>query len=382
MIHVNGVEYIKAMCETQADMIPGGAIYLVSDGAVYNWRKPSKEFDLDIFQVGEKVNSKGVTSKVMRENRLSIETVPRSLYGVRLRIVAEPIVNDEGQAVGVFSTVFPITNPVLKSFNDFAPVLAGMFPDGAVIFATDLNKYVCVQNSEKFQMPTIEVGENFKDDTVCAEAIRTKKSVSIKIDSERTGVPVLINCHPLFNESGSEVVATFGLIIPKVVAKSLTEISQSLENNLEEIASTIEQLASSASKIHMNEQKLNNNINGITDLSKNINEVSSFIKEIADETKMLGLNAAIEAARAGEVGKGFGVVAQQIRKLSEESKSTVPKIKKLTDEINVKVSESSENSQESLSSIQEQVAATEEVTASIQEITSMAEELNKIANKL
>jgi methyl-accepting chemotaxis protein len=41
---------------------------------------------------------------------------------------------------------------------------------------------------------------------------------------------------------------------------------------------------------------------------------------------MLGLNAAIEAARVGEAGKGFGVVADEIRKLPAESKSTVPKI--------------------------------------------------------
>ncbi|AKN29841.1 chemotaxis protein [Clostridium carboxidivorans P7] len=382
MISENGVEYIKAMCETQANMIPGGVIYLISDGNTYTWRKASNEFDLNIFQVGEKVNSKGVTSKAMRENRVSIETVPRSLYGVRLKIVAEPIVNEQGQAVGVFSTVFPITNPVLKSFNDFAPVLAEMFPDGAVAFATDLYKYACIQNSKKFQIPTIKMGESFKEDTACAEVIRTKKPVLLKADASKYGVPVLIICHPLFNEDRSEVVATFGLIVPKIVAENLIGIAGNLENSLEEISSTIEQLASSATEIHSNEQKLNNSINEITGLSVQINEVSSFIREISDQTKMLGLNASIEAARAGEVGQGFGVVAQQIRKLSEESKGTVPKIKKLTDEINFKVAESSEKSHNSLSSVQEQAAAAEEITASIEEITAMAEELNKIANKL
>ena len=54
-----------------------------------------------------------------------------------------------------------------------------------------------------------------------------------------------------------------------------------------------------------------------------INEVMDLIKEIADETRLLGLNAAIEAARAGEAGVGFGVVAQEIRNLSNDSTNLV-----------------------------------------------------------
>lgn len=77
-------------------------------------------------------------------------------------------------------------------------------------------------------------------------------------------------------------------------------------------------MAASASQIHANEQELNIEIKDVISLSEEINEISSFIKEIADETKMLGLNAAIEAARAGDAGRCFGVVAYEIRKLSEQ----------------------------------------------------------------
>lgn len=125
--------------------------------------------------------------------------------------------------------------------------------------------------------------------------------------------------------------------MPQEVADKLRTMSGNLEDNLSEISATIEELAASASQIHTNEQDLNQEINKIIAVSEEINEISSFIKEIADETKMLGLNAAIEAARAGEAGKGFGVVAKEIRRLSEQSKSTVPKIKELTDNIKIKV---------------------------------------------
>jgi len=143
-----------------------------------------------------------------------------------------------------------------------------------------------------------------------------------------------------------------------------------------------QELTSSASEIHTNEQSLNDSITEIIGITEQINDVSAFIKEIADETKMLGLNAAIEAARAGDAGRGFGVVAEEIRKLSDQSKSTVPKITELTNNIKIKVEEASRKSLISLSATQEQAAATEEITASLEEIFAMSEELAKIAQQL
>lgn len=382
MISANGIEYIKGMCETNANIIPGGVIYLTSDGITYTWRKSSDEFDLDIFQVGEKLNPNSVTGKAIRENRTIIENVPRSLYGIRLKIVAEPIVNDEGEAVGVLSTVFPLMHPLIKAFSNFAPILSEMFSDGAVLFTTDLNKFASVQNSKDFQLNQLVVGDKFEEDTAAAEVVKTKSAVSKEHDASLYGVPVLSVCVPLFNEDSNELIGTFGMIIPKSAAVKLREMSNNLETSLTGISATIEELAASASTIHVNEQNLNNNINEITKLSQEINNVSTFIKDIAGQTKMLGLNAAIEAARVGDAGKGFGVVADQIRKLSEEAKSTVPKIQKLTDEIIAKVDESNQKSQGSLASSQEQAAATEEITSSIEEITSMSEKLNEIALKL
>jgi Methyl-accepting chemotaxis protein len=81
---------------------------------------------------------------------------------------------------------------------------------------------------------------------------------------------------------------------------------------------------------------------GIGHLSGEINKVLDAITHIASQTKMLGLNAAIEAARAGEAGRGFGVVAVEIRKLSDNSKQTADLIRGLTQKIEETISRATE----------------------------------------
>ena len=127
---------------------------------------------------------------------------------------------------------------------------------------------------------------------------------------------------------------------------------------------------------------MNSDIDKITSLATEIVELSNIIKSLANSTKMLGLNASIEAARAGAMGKGFGVVAVEINKLSEQSKNTVPKIKKLTEDIIAKVELSKARSQHSLSSSQEQVAATEEIMATIEDIQNESIDLAEIAKQI
>ncbi|EJO5347366.1 methyl-accepting chemotaxis protein [Clostridium botulinum] len=383
MISVNELESLKVLAEVQANEFPTGVIFGIIEEDTIVWVKSSNSLDIKLLSVGNKLSSDSTTFVAMGEKKVLSQNIDRSVYGTRLTITSIPIVDEEDNVVGAFAMAVPKLHPIAKSFGSFAPMLGKMFPEGAFLFTTDLNKIVHVQSSEKFDVPTIKSGDKIKQDSIAGKVITTGKPQLEQIKTLEYGVPVTLSGYPLFEEEKqNKIVGSFCIIIPQEVADKLRNMSSNLEDNLSEISATIEQLAASASQIHTNEQDLNEEITQIINVSEKINEISSFIKEIADQTKMLGLNAAIEAARAGDAGKGFGVVAQEIRRLSEQSKSTVPKIKELTDNIKIKVHDVSKKSQNSLVSSQEQASASQQITAGIEEITSMSEELNSIAQKL
>ena len=85
-------------------------------------------------------------------------------------------------------------------------------------------------------------------------------------------------------------------------------------------------------------EKIILNSNELERISKQIFEVISIIKSISEQTNLLALNASIESARAGEYGKGFSVVANEIRKLSDLTKKSILDVSKLITETNIQVS--------------------------------------------
>lgn len=109
-------------------------------------------------------------------------------------------------------------------------------------------------------------------------------------------------------------------------------------------------------------------------------ESLELVQEISEETNLLALNAAIEAQRAGEAGKGFSIVAQNVRRLSDDSRTYADEILSVLNSIESKIRENQKNIANIIDEIRvvsEDVAASsEEVSASAEEQTATLEEMS------
>jgi len=156
------------------------------------------------------------------------------------------------------------------------------------------------------------------------------------------------------NNSATTEELSAGMEEITATTSSISEASNEIDEALTDFAQKVEKGATTSSEISIRAEKLSSQFieskNKTMDMyntakdqmkkaiesSKNVDKItilSNAILEITEQTNLLALNAAIEAARAGEAGRGFSVVADEIRKLAESSQKTVEEIKSITNTI-------------------------------------------------
>lgn len=154
--------------------------------------------------------------------------------------------------------------------------------------------------------------------------------------------------------SSSETIATKA---KELVAKALMgeEKGEEIENRAKEMKDSAAKSKKNAREIYLDKQKsIKKSIEEVK-IVEEIEKMTDVISEIAGQTDLLALNAAIEAARAGEAGRGFSVVADEIRKLAEHSEEATSKIKQLITKVNQSVDSLADSTKEILRFVDEDV---------------------------
>lgn len=160
----------------------------------------------------------------------------------------------------------------------------------------------------------------------------------------------------------------------------LKGMSESINDTVMHVSAAMEELAASAHDVNDNQKELNKEIKNVDAISSKINEFTSLIKNIAKQTRLLGLNASIEAARAGTAGAGFGVVAEEIGKLADNSSDTVDKIQEFTGKINESVTETVAKGEATSQIVDQQSIAIEGAAKDLMALSETASKLFDLAH--
>lgn len=282
-------------------------------------------------------------------------------------------------------------------------------------------KYTTILEKEKEKKTELiidavtELTNNTKDTNSISQKLLTSTEKTKKISSdiiykiETVNIGAKTQLDSAEQTQKSIVDMSQGII---QLSNAATNISNDSINMSKEARKGFEQIKHTIEQINQIHTSAKNSAHGVKKLSENsakINNITAVITQIAEQTSLLSLNASIEAARAGDAGKGFAIVAEEVRKLAEQSTNSASQISNLisniqsdtdsvVNSINSQMNDVSTgiklidetgltfkgimNSTDNLSTLlQDLTALTEEMSAQSQEVTSYVDQMKDVAEE-
>ncbi|WP_446899035.1 methyl-accepting chemotaxis protein [Clostridium sp. LBM24168] len=269
-----------------------------------------------------------------------------------------------------------INNNFQQAFNILMPYMHYFFDDEIAFTMSTTTNFIKIVNSENINM-NAKPGDPLRPKGAAYECIKAGKPIVTIVPKETFGVEIKAIGIPV--KENDKIIGSVVLVKSMKRHYKFLEASKILSKAIDNISKACEIITSGIEKSVISNDNILSEVKDAANKTKNTDEVLNFIKNIASKTNLLGLNAAIEASRAGESGKGFTVVANEIRKLSSSSNESVSQINSTLKEIEKSVNNISNGINSTSDTFKDQFSQIQELNSSINNLTVLVDKLNEIS---
>jgi len=268
-------------------------------------------------------------------------------------------------------------------FENIVPALENIYGENILITICDKEKCLYCKQASDFDLKT-KVGDSINDSPGLVQVINSGECKYNICDTpqivELYGSEFSAYISPI-KEDG-QVVGVLSLAISLKRKRLMDNIVKNFSESFFQVSKGINDINEGCQYLANMSLSLLNETNLANEKAKESDEIVGIIDDISKQTNLLGLNASIEAARAGEYGKGFTVVAKEIRKLSNSTKESIHKIESIIGNVSTSIGSIDDNLNKINDVTQNQSAAIQQISAAIQELNDTTHKLKELSEKL
>lgn len=266
----------------------------------------------------------------------------------------------------------------LETMIALVPIFKAAVPAELSIAICDTEKFIAYWAGENIDLH-IRVGQPLHHEEPLMHAIRNNVTLRAEVPATFYGFEFIGTATPLHDINGNVIG---GIAIQLRKQSELVAIADQISFSLSQANNQLSQVADSSATLAASAQQLLSLANRTVEQVDEAGKVVSIVRKVADQTNLLGINAAIEAAHAGDRGKGFGIVANEIRKLSNETLTSTNAIQHTLKTFEEAISGMRASIESMTSVVDQQAVSSRQVLDFIEEVHRMSEQLNQFAKKL